>query len=30
MYLWSDASAWRLFGHFEQDCFAADSLAPHL
>lgn len=30
MYLWSDASAWRLFGHFEQDCFVADSLAAHL
>jgi putative CRISPR-associated protein (TIGR02619 family) len=30
MYLWSDASAWRLFGHFEHGGFVADSLACHL
>jgi putative CRISPR-associated protein (TIGR02619 family) len=30
MYLWSDGDAWRLFGHYENSCFVADFLGPHL
>ena len=30
LYVWSDGAAWRLFGHFEGDCFCADSLGSHL
>lgn len=30
LYLWSDGSAWRLFGHFKEGCFFADSLGSHL
>lgn len=29
-YLWSDGAAWRLFGHYENERFIADSLGPHL
>ncbi|MBX5452952.1 MAG: putative CRISPR-associated protein [Acidobacteriia bacterium] len=30
LYLWSDGSAGRLFGHFDEDHFIADSLGPHV
>lgn len=30
LYLWSDGGAWRLFGHFEAECFVTDSLGCHL
>lgn len=30
MYVWSDGRAGRLFGHYENNCFVADSLDGHL
>src|SRR5262249_45501857 len=30
IYVWSDRDAWRLYGHYENDRFVADSLGRHL
>jgi putative CRISPR-associated protein (TIGR02619 family) len=30
MYLWTDGDARRLFGHYENNCFVADSIGSHL
>lgn len=29
-YLWSDGAAWRLYGHFEEETFVANTMGPHL